>query len=234
MKKYKVGLIGATGRMGKEISEVISEHEKFEAWIGVGKSNKENGFKFNSQSVDHEKAAQADLWIDFSNPEAILNYLPQIIKMKKPLVSGTTGFSDLQFKKIVKAADSIPLLWSPNMSLGIAILRKTMAQFAQISHFDFQIEEIHHKHKKDAPSGTALHLQSQLNKVITKKNPEPLSIRGGGVYGQHKVWALGEEEYLCYEHVALNRKVFAKGAIWASEKMLKKANGFYTFEDLLK
>lgn len=116
----------------------------------------------------------------------------------------------------------------------MAILRKSIEQLKPLANYDFQIEEVHHRHKKDAPSGTALHLQAQLDKVIAKKHPAPLAIRGGGVYGQHKVWALGDEEYLCFEHVALNRKVFARGALWAAERMLKKANGFYTFEDLLK
>lgn len=234
MKKNKLGLIGASGRMGQEVISLVSEHQKFEGWVSLSRNKSDSGFKNQLTNLQHDSVLKVDAWIDFSTPEAFLQHLPTLMKMKKPIVSGTTGWTEAQFKKLQKAGDSLPLFWSPNLSLGVAVLRKSMEQLKPLANYDFQIEEIHHRHKKDSPSGTALHLQAQLDKVITKKHPAPLAIRGGGVYGQHKVWALGDEEYLCFEHVALNRKVFARGALWAAERMLKKANGFYTFEDLLK
>ncbi len=106
MKKYKLGLIGAGGRMGKEISTLVSEQEKFEAWFGITKNKKDNGFKFNHQNLNHEAAASTDLWIDFSSPDAFLNFLPTLIKMKKPVVTGTTGFTEAQLKKITKAGEN--------------------------------------------------------------------------------------------------------------------------------
>ena len=126
------------------------------------------------------------------------------------------------------------VMWSFNMSLSIAVLMKTIENLQMISHFDFQIEETHHKMKKDSPSGTALSLQKKLEKVTQSTLSDPLSMRRGGVSGVHKIWAYGEGETLCFEHVALQRRVFARGALWAAEKLLKKSKGFYEFGDLLK
>jgi len=234
MKKNKIGVLGASGRMGQEISKCLEGQTRFEAFLGWSRKNISTGYKNNVTKLDLDLMEKVDLWIDFSTPEALMNVLPKLIRLKKPLVTGTTGLSDAQMKKLKAASQQIPVMWSSNMSVGIAVLMKAMESLQALPAFDFQIEETHHKHKKDSPSGTAMLLQKKLEKVIQRSAPAPLSLRGGGVIGNHKVWALGSEEILCFEHNALQRSVFARGAVWAAEKMMKKSKGFYSFGDLLR
>ncbi len=234
MKKNKLGVLGASGRMGQEILRCLEGQTKFEAFLGWSEREKETGYKHSVTRLDPELVDKVDVWIDFSSPDALTAAIPKISRSKKPIISGTTGLSDVQMKKLKSLATNCAVMWSSNMSLGIAVLMKTLEHLQMISDFDFQIEEFHHKHKKDAPSGTALSLQKKLEKVTQTTLPAPLSLRGGGVIGIHKVWAFGEEETLCFEHMALQRRVFARGALWAAERLLKKPKGFYEFGDLLK
>lgn len=234
MKKNKLGVLGASGRMGQEILRCLEGQTKFEAFLGWTSVEKDTGYKHSVTRLEPELVDKVDLWIDFSTPEALISAIPKISRSKKPVISGTTGMNDLQMKKLRSLSAHTAVMWSANMSLGIAVLMKTLETLQLVSHFDFQIEETHHRMKKDAPSGTALSLQKKLEKLVQTKLPPPVSIRGGGVVGVHKVWALGEEETLCFEHNALQRRVFARGALWAAERILKKSKGFYEFGDLLK
>lgn len=234
MKKYKVGVLGSSGRMGQEISQCLVGNTKLEAFLGWSNKNGSSGYKHNVTNLNSDFVNNVDLWIDFSTPEALMQAIPIILRTKKPVISGTTGLSENQFKRLKSISNQAPLLWSSNMSLGVAVLGKVLENLQMISHYDFKIEECHHKLKKDSPSGTAISLQKKLEKVIQKKVETPLSLRGGGVIGDHKVWAFGEEEVLCFEHRAIQRKVFARGALWAAEKLLKKPKGLYEFGDLLR
>ena len=121
---------------------------------------------------------------------------------------------------LTKAAESCPVLWSANMSLGVNFVAELIKSLSVLEEdFDFQIEETHHRHKVDKPSGTAILLQESLQAKLKKTLPEPLSVRGGGVFGIHKLMAMSEEETITIEHVALNRKVFAKGAVKAAVRL---------------
>ncbi|MFZ4404568.1 MAG: 4-hydroxy-tetrahydrodipicolinate reductase, partial [Pseudobdellovibrionaceae bacterium] len=186
-----------------------------------------------SPVVDCAQAVKVQVWIDFSSPEGLQSLLPVAEKNKSAVVSGSTGLTEAHFEQIQIAAKKIPVLWASNMSLGVALLSKALEVFAQFHDFDFQIEEIHHNKKKDIPSGTALSLQKKLEEVIGQKTPLPLGLRGGGVFGVHRVFAFAEEEYLNFEHHALNRAVFAKGAIKAAEWLYKKAPGLYEIKEVL-
>ena len=119
------------------------------------------------------------------------------------------------------------------MSLGVAVLTEALEVFSKISQYDFQIEEFHHNRKKDRPSGTAKSLQEKLEHSVGRKLPEPVSIRGGGIFGVHKVHAMAEEEHLVFEHIALNRAVFARGAVEAAQWLCSKKKGFYSMRDVL-
>ncbi|WP_374029484.1 4-hydroxy-tetrahydrodipicolinate reductase [Bdellovibrio bacteriovorus] len=125
------------------------------------------------------------------------------------------------------------MLWSSNMSLGVAVLNEALKSLSAISHFDFQIEELHHNKKKDKPSGTAITLQENLEKAVGRELPEALAIRGGGIFGVHKIYAMSDEEVLTFEHTALNRTVFAKGAVQAAEWLVKQKPGLYQIRDVL-
>ena len=220
-------VFGAQGRMGQEIIEVLGTQKKLKLVFQVDK--KKSGEICTLDAVD---AKRVDVVIDFSHADAIDEIIQFCVKQKRPLVSGTTGISKETTNKLIKASASIPVLWSPNMSLGVAALNKAIEVFAALDDFDFQIEEVHHTKKIDAPSGTALLLQNTLEKTVTRKPPAPISMRGGGVFGIHRIFAFGEEETITFEHVALNRRVFARGAVRAAEKLVGKKAGFYKLTDL--
>lgn len=226
MKKnvIKIGLLGAHGKMGLEIQKILNEAKEFELIYTPRSAEKWN----------EALASKVDVWIDFTHAEAFRGVLKSVVKYKKPLVSGTTGLTAADKKALFAAAQKMPVLWASNMSMGVAILNEALKVFSKISDFDFQIEEIHHNRKKDAPSGTAVTLKENLEKAVGKKIPDTLSIRGGGVFGVHKIFALSDEEVLTFEHSALNRAVFAKGAVRAAKWISKiKKPGLYTINDVL-
>jgi 4-hydroxy-tetrahydrodipicolinate reductase len=223
MKKIKIGLVGAQGRMGQEIAKVISQNKSCELHLSIGRDDK----------LDCKAAQELDVWIDFSAPHVFSDVLKVATKNKTPVVCGTTGFTAKEKGLLKKNSGKIPLLWASNMSMGVAVLNEALKVFAAVSNFDFQIEEIHHNKKKDKPSGTAITLQENLETAVGRKLPEPLAIRGGGVFGVHKVYAMSDEEVLMFEHSALNRTVFAKGAVEAAMFLAKQKPGLYTIRDVL-
>lgn len=223
MKKVKIGLIGSAGRMGQEIADVIHNNSRCELVYAP----------LRGEKWDAKKAKAVDVWIDFSSPEALKEVLKKASENKTPVVCGTTGFTKKEKDLLKTYSKKIPVLWSSNMSLGVAVLNEALKSFAAISHFDFQIEEIHHNRKKDRPSGTAITLQENLEKAVDKKLPEALAIRGGGVFGVHKIFAMSDEEVITFEHTALNRTVFAKGSVQAAEWLVKQKPGLYQIRDVL-
>ncbi|HRO66937.1 MAG TPA: dihydrodipicolinate reductase C-terminal domain-containing protein [Pseudobdellovibrionaceae bacterium] len=233
MKKIKVGVFGSGGRMGKEILGLLEKHDRLEAFLGVDRQGRPSGFQKTVTDLEAPEAKEVDVWIDFSTISAFDEILHFVRTTKKPLVSGTTGLSDAQKSELRKTANESPVLWASNMSLGVAVLNQALKLFAQLEGFDFQIEEIHHNRKKDNPSGTALTLQETLVQAVGKKVPAPFGIRGGGVYGVHKVWAFSDEEQLMFEHQALNRSVFARGALRAAEWLSSRGPGYYGMQDVL-
>lgn len=232
MSAVKVGVIGASGRVGTEITHILKEKGLI-PFLGIYFKNSPQGYQHTSQTIDVAVAKDVDLWIDFSLPESFEKFLIPVSKWGMPLVSGTTGLSEKQKTLIKEAGQNCPILWSSNMSLGVAVLTEALEVFKKIKHFDFQIEEFHHNKKKDAPSGTAVSLQNKLVSVVEKEVPAPVSIRGGGIFGIHKVWAMSDQETLTFEHQALNRRVFAEGAVFAALKLQGKAKGVYTMRDIL-
>jgi 4-hydroxy-tetrahydrodipicolinate reductase len=209
----KIFLFGSTGKMGREISSLISKDKK-------------------TKLV--EKIEKSDVIIDFTNQEVFSKNLALAVKNKKAFVSGTTGLSEEQFKQLKVASKKIPVLWASNMSMGVCIVNQMIKNLKSVSDYDFYIEETHHVHKKDSPSGTALTIQKNLEKAIGKKVKDVVSIRQGDVFGQHKVMAQGPEEKILIQHDALNRTVFARGALTCSKWISKKKAGNYSIEDVLK
>jgi 4-hydroxy-tetrahydrodipicolinate reductase len=209
----KLFLFGSSGKMGKEISNLLSQSKEFELT---------------------EEIEESDVVVDFTNHKAFSENLAISLKNKKPFISGTTGLNQEQFDSLKIASETIPVLWSSNMSLGVCVLNQMLKNLKSISEYDFYIEETHHAQKKDAPSGTALTIQKNLESVIEKKAKDTISLRGGGVFGQHRVIALGPEETLLIQHDALNRTVFARGALICAKWILNKKPGNYSLEDVLK
>ena len=209
----KVYLFGASGKMGKEISSLIEKDKKLKLT---------------------DKLEKADVIIDFSSPEVFLKNLESAVKNKIPFVCGTTGLNEKQFKALKAASKKIPVLWASNMSMGVTVLNQMLKSLRAINDYEFSIEETHHVHKKDAPSGTALTIQKHLEKAIKKKVKNVISHREGEVFGQHQVIVVGPEEKILIQHDALNRTVFARGAVTCAKWILKKKPGNYLIEDVLK
>ncbi|MEZ0392665.1 MAG: 4-hydroxy-tetrahydrodipicolinate reductase [Pseudobdellovibrionaceae bacterium] len=234
MKKMRVAVFGASGRMGQEIAHLVSESSTMVPALGISKDGKAPHFLKAGKKLDAKDFKEIDVLIDFSSAEIFQSAVAFAIENKIPLISGTTGISEKDFKVLKKAQESIPVLWAPNMSLGVATLVKALEALTAISNYDFQIEETHHRHKKDKPSGTALLLQQKLESVVGRKLPDPLALRGGGVFGVHQVQIMGESETLTFEHRALNRRLFAEGALIAAQWLVKQKKGLYTLQDVLK
>lgn len=231
MSKLKIGVVGAGGRVGKELLQLISLSSKYEATLGIGR--KSSGFEYNgSQFSDFEKVP-LDVMIDFSSPELIDDCVRFCLKKNIFLVSGTTGLSDSQYDLLKKASEKIGIIWSPNMSLGVALFKKCMNAFSGELDFDIILEEWHHKRKKDSPSGTAIMLAKHLKSIIKKDIQPIVSCRAGGIYGVHTLHLVSDEEHLSVEHMALNRAVFAKGALVGAEWLLKKGKGLYNIDHVL-
>ncbi len=221
MKKIKIGLFGGTGKMGFEFQRLIANSQEFELAFSVGRD----------LSNAWESAKKVDFCIDFSVGGTV-DAVRFCVKRKTPLISGATGLTESEFDQLKKAGRSIPVLWSANMSLGIAALRRAIQQLGILSEYHFSMEEWHHRHKKDQPSGTAKALASAMKQVIGS-DVEIHSVRAGGIFGMHTLSVIGDSEYLQFTHQALNRGVFAEGALKVVPWLIKQNNGFYSLEDYL-
>ncbi len=216
--------------MGQHILEIANQDAKLNVTGGLGKGSLAGAKVLKSFPA---KSGSIDVVIDFTLPTFFSKTLSWCVKNQLPLVSGTTGLSNKQFADIKKASQKIPILWAPNMSLGVAVANEMVKCFKYFSDADFQIEEFHHNKKLDKPSGTAKFLQTTLRKSVEKKLPQPLAIRGGGIYGIHKVYGMTDEEIVMVEHSALNRAVFARGAITAAKWLRNQEPGEYTISNVL-
>lgn len=231
MRKIKIAIVGAGGRMGQEILKLAANSKKIEVSEYVSSQKTDSKSKTNIEDLNPKKI---DVLIDFSSPEALSLAIDWCLKNKKPLVSGTTGFNaDIQ-KKLITVSKKIPIFWAANFSMGIALMAEMFKCFNGQDQYDFQIEELHHRHKKDKPSGTAIFLQTELKKYTQKSLEEPLAIRGGEIFGIHRLWAMSSSETIHIEHSALNRSVFAEGAIEAAFWIREKKKGHYAMRDMLR
>lgn len=223
MSKAGVIVVGSSGRMGKHLTELLKTHPRMSLRESVNSKT-----KWSSISPKG-----VDVMIDFSLPQGIKSSLKQAVAMKVPYVCGVTGLGGTERMMLKKAATKIPIFYSANMSYGVAVLKRTLEQLSPLGDFDIVIEEFHHHHKKDKPSGTALSLIESIERSQMRKPAEIHAIRGGGVIGTHRVHFMSEKETLTLEHHAIDRSVFADGALRAAEWILKKGPGMYSMRDLL-
>lgn len=228
----KVFISGCTGRMGQNIIKLISEDS--DTWSYAGGLTNKPAADNETADLSTVDASQVDIVIDFSLPEAHTKALNWAIENKKPMVSGTTGLTEEHFKKINQASEVIPILWAANTSLGVNVVNELLPSLSALKDFDVQIVEAHHNKKLDAPSGTAILLQNSITNSWKPDAPEPLSVRGGGIYGEHEVRIMSDEEVIEIKHTALTRAVFAKGALYAAKFLLSKSPGLYTMSDVIK
>ena len=249
----KVILNGANGAMGKVVADLISADPDMEVVVGVDRRSDMDAAFPIMDNINKVNVA-ADVVIDFSSVEAADELLDFIEQKKIPAVICTTGLSDTQIDRINELSSVSPILRSANMSLGINILSKVLAEVApklKKAGFDIEIVEAHHRRKLDAPSGTALLLADSINSSMDEKleytydrsdRHEPRreneigisSVRGGTIVGDHDVIFAGEDEVISFNHRAYSRKIFATGAIAAAKFLLGESNGLYDMSDVIK
>lgn len=177
----------------------------------------------NSAFTLSENSAECDVVIDFSSPSS----LPELLKMKKPLVIGTTGYGAEEKKLVQEASKLIPIFMTPNFSLGMTLLRQMVQGLAEKVDGTIEIVEAHNQNKKDKPSGSALLIAEELDKNV------PIhSIRSGDIVGDHTVIFGLDGERLEIKHQVHSRAAFAHGALKAAQFIKSQPPGFYTMKDL--
>lgn len=249
-----IGLCGASGKMGQEIIKSINANEaaRLAAIVDKGELKKQSD-EYVAFRLDDEFMRASDVVIDFSSPAGTLSLLEVASKTPKPLVIGTTGLSDETLGIIKSLSEDMPILYATNMSLGVAVLNR-LAEIAAraLSGFDIEIIEMHHRHKKDAPSGTALTLASSVAKARelelkdvmlcgrqglvgarSKDEIAVLSMRGGDIVGRHTVGFYNDGEFIELNHTATSRATFANGAVRAALWIADKPAGLYSIDDCL-
>ncbi len=254
----KISIAGVCGRMGSRILALAEADESielggiFEAQ-GHPQGGKEILFREKKIRIDTncDKAiSESDVMIDFTSPAATLEHLRASLKYKKPVVIGTTGFNEEQINEIKSASLKIPIVFSPNMSIGVNLLFKITAEAAKtLKDYDIEIVELHHNQKKDAPSGTAAKLASIISETLGKKivygreglvgarKKEEMgvfAVRAGDIVGEHTVYLAGPGERVELTHRAHSRDCFARGALVAAKWLVKKDPRLYTMQEVLE
>jgi 4-hydroxy-tetrahydrodipicolinate reductase len=251
----KVGIYGASGRVGKLLIEDLAPEETLQ--LSAVFVRRELDMTLPEGSLvtnDIDTFIDAsDIIIDFSLPEAAQTLMEALLKTPKPLVSGTTGLSVHQLNLLKEVSDIAPVLYATNMSLGVALLNKLVNLASKtLEGFDIEIVEMHHRHKKDAPSGTALTLaesaaagrELDLDKVrvsgrngnIGERSADEIAVmalRGGDIVGRHTVGFYNDGEFIELNHTATSRNTFSKGAIRAAKWLNSQPSGLYSIADCL-
>jgi len=233
----KLGIAGACGKMGRRIYELAAQDEELEVGLALEKKGtpligKELGRLKVSSNPDG--LFMIDVLVDFTLPEAVDEHLDYVAKYKKALVLGTTGLTDAQVNKVSEVSRVVPIVYSPNMSIGVNVLFSVLPEIAKKLGPDYSVEivEAHHKAKKDAPSGTAKKL-AEIIKNVTKKDLAIHSIRLGDIFGDHTVIFCGNSERIEVKHQAHSRDLFAVGALKAVKWIVGKPAGLYSMQDVL-
>ncbi len=255
MKKINLAVTGCLGRMGQQIIKSASLDKNFE--LVTLTENKETNKKIKGIKIEqnNEQAfKRASLIIDFTVPKCTLEVLKIAIKLKKKVVIGTTGFTKKEEGLIKNFSRKIPILKAGNMSLGVNLLMylTEITSGSLGKNFLSKILEVHHKHKKDFPSGTALMLGKGIavgknknfynllgKKYLNKKN-FPYgnkinfnSIRKGEIIGEHEVKFSSGKEIITLNHEAYDRALYSEGAISAAKWLVSKKAGLYSMRDIM-
>ncbi len=264
----KAVVTGAAGRMGSRIINVLSSSEG----IRLSAAVERKGHPLVGQDAygpaglpssgvltvitDDLTAAlkSGDVLIDFTHPEASLEHIAICAEMGKPVVIGSTGFSREQMVEVDKHVQKVACVLSPNMSIGVNLCFKILAEIAKIvgEDYDMEIVEAHHRMKKDAPSGTAMKMAQVIAQAVnrnldevgvyarkgligerTKKEIGIQTIRAGDIVGEHTVMFAGKGERIEITHRAHSRDTFAAGAVRAAKWVVAKKPGLYDMQDVL-
>ena len=249
---------GAAGRMGQRILSLAAEDSAhFDIVAGVDRdagSLRDIGVASDAPLLPDMPAHCGAAVIDFSHASATPAVITHCAKEGMPLAIGTTGIPPAELDAMLaEAAQSIPVLWAPNMSVGVNVVIATAAKLATAlgGEYDIEIVEAHHHHKVDAPSGTALGIADAIAAVTGRtradyqdgrsghcgaRKPNEIgmhALRMGDVVGDHQVYFVGNGERVLLGHVAHSRDIFAKGALRAASFLSKAQPGRYAMADVL-
>ena len=255
MQKVKIGVFGASGRVGKLIIEDLKGSQTLA--LSTVYARKELDFAVDPSvlvtSDMNTLLNGSDVVIDFSLPDACEALLECSMKNPKPLVIGTTGLNAHQLNLLKEASEIMPVLYATNMSLGVALLNKLVFEASRaLEGFDIEIVEMHHRDKKDAPSGTALTLAEHAAKAreqnlddvrvsgrdgnIGQRDPSEIAVmalRGGDIVGRHTVGFYNNGEFIELNHTATSRNTFSKGSIKAASWLVEQPKGLYSINNCL-
>jgi len=230
----KLVISGIAGRMGKRLAFLASKDKEFEITGGIESADNPAVGQDGVESDFAKIASACDVLIEFTFPDATMKHLEVARKNKVGMVIGTTALSKEEISQIKKASKDIPIVFSPNMSIGANLLFKLTETAAKALDKSYKIEiiEAHHAKKKDAPSGTAKRLGEAVSKV-RGETPPIKSIREGEIVGDHSVMFTGQNEKIELKHSAFSRDVFAQGALDAAKFITAKKSGLYTMYDVI-
>ena len=261
----RIALAGVSGRMGRALLEAVAADEGCVLHAAIDRTGSllvgqdagaawgtASGVRVTDQLSTALQAAQA--LIDFTRPEATFGYLDACVAAGVPLVIGTTGFDEDGKARIATAAQQIPIVFAPNMSVGVNLLMK-LAELAAVvldDGYDIEIIEAHHRHKVDAPSGTALGLGHAVARAVNRdlascavygregvtgeRDAQTIgfsTVRGGDIVGDHTLLFAGIGERVELTHKASSRATFAQGALRAAKWLQGRAPGLYDMRDVL-
>lgn len=261
----KIGIVGAGGRMGRNLIQAVHQFEGVEltaaferagssligADVGelVGLGNL--GVAIKATLVENPNF---DLLIDFTRPEGTLEHIAFCVANHKKMVIGTTGFDDAGKQAIKVASEKISIVFASNYSVGVNLVFKLLEKAAKVmgDYCDIEVIEAHHRHKVDAPSGTALSMGEHIartlgrdlkthgvferNGIIGERKRDEIgfaTIRAGDVVGEHSVWFADEGERVEIAHKASSRMTFANGAVRAAKWLESKQTGLFDMTDVL-
>lgn len=242
----KIGLHGSSGMMGKAVIDAITRQNHLFSLVSTFT-------KLNHLSQLLKFCLSTDVIIDFSNADALKNLLKESIQANKKIVICTTGMSDTHLELIKEAAQYIAVLYAPNTSIGANLVIEIAGKISKVlKDYDVEIIDIHHRYKKDSPSGTALAIGQNIAKnrkqnfrdkaVFDRINKGPRkdsdisfsSLRSGGIYGKHEVIFAGSSEVVTVGSESLTRNVFAEGALLAAKWLDSvEVPGIYSMSNVL-
>ena len=255
MKKINLAISGCLGRMGQQLIKSSKNNKNFE--LTTLTENKVINKKIAGIKLDvntEQAFKKTDVIIDFTVPNCTLDILKIASKLKKRVVIGTTGFNQKEEALIKKFSKTIPILKAGNMSLGVNLLMylTEIASKSLNEEYLSKVFEVHHKHKKDYPSGTALmlgkgiadgknkNLYNLMGKKFLNKKSFPYgkkinfnSIRKGEIIGEHEVTFSSGKEIIKLNHEAFDRALYSDGALTAAKWLINKKPGLYSMRDLL-
>jgi 4-hydroxy-tetrahydrodipicolinate reductase len=251
----KLVVCGAAGKMGSSIIRLAAAEAGCQV-VGAVEHSGNAAIGTGTVKITDDFAGAlslGDVAIDFTSPAATMEHLSEAVSRKKAVVIGTTGLTPDQVQLIKDASKKIPVVFSPNYSVGVNLLFKLVREAAKaVPGYDVEIVELHHNQKKDAPSGTAMHLANVIAETLgrdmakdgvygregiigaRKKNEiGVMSVRAGDIVGDHTVYFAGQGERIELTHRAHSRDTLAAGALRAAQWLAGKPDGLYDMQDVL-